>query len=241
MRLMGYLLFFVGFLAGLWLLAGIAWANMEAGMFGAGNVGENLSSLRCSLLVTPAEMARAQVTLSNPLDRPIERFVRWRIAQRHVLLVERLRDSVSLLPGESKTLERDVSPSAGVYGGRFLMVSVFVGSTYPLPAQEGFCGVWVVNLPWLSGREILILANLLAFLGMGLGVFLVRRYAPGPEESSGAALALMLLIYAAGIGATVIFRWWAFGAAAALLMALLMVLWLLYRIDRDWGRVEPPL
>jgi hypothetical protein len=239
-RRLGYLLFAIGFLAGLWLLAGIAWANLEASLFGSGDVGENLTSLRCSLLVTPDEMARAQVTLENPLDRPIERFVRWRIAQKHVLLSDEYRDTVSLQPGDKQTIERDVSPSSGVYGGRFLMVSVYVGSTYPLPALEGSCGVWVISIPWLSGMQLLILGNLIALLGMGLGLLLVRRNPSGPEGISGGAVASLLLIYIIGMGATIAFRWWAIGGGAALLMVLLMVLWLLYRLDQ-WGRVKPPI
>ena len=69
-RRLGYLLFAIGFLAGLWLLGGIAWANLESSLFGSGDVGDNLSSLRCSLIVTPNETAQARVTLENPLDRP---------------------------------------------------------------------------------------------------------------------------------------------------------------------------
>ena len=240
-RRIGYLLFAIGFLIGLWLLGGIVWANLEAGLLASGDVGENLSSLRCSLVVTPNEMARARVTLENPLDRPIDRFVRWRIAQRHVLLVDQFRDTASLQPGEKQTLERDVSPSSGVYGGRFLMVGVYVGSTYPLPAMEGSCGVWVIPVTWLDGMQILVFGNLAALLGMALGLLLVRRNPSGPGGVSGGAFATMLVIYVIGMGATLALRWWAIGGAAVLLMILLMVLWLLYRIDRDWLRVEPPL
>ena len=239
-RRLGYLLFAIGFLAGLWLLGGIAWANLESSLFGSGDVGDNLSSLRCSLIVTPNETAQARVTLENPLDRPIDRFVRWRIAQRHVLRVDEYRDTVSLQPGDKTTLERDVSPSSGVYGGRFLMLSAYVGSTYPLPALEGNCGIWVISIPWLTGIQILILVNLVALLGMGLGLLLVRRNPSGPEGISGGAFATMLLIYLVGMGATVLFRWWAIGGAAALLMLLMMVMWLLYRLDKDWLRVTPP-
>jgi len=210
-------------------------------MFGAGDVGENLSSLRCSLMVTPDEMARARVTLKNPLDRPISRFVRWRVAQRHVLMSDEHRDTVSLQPGEKKTLERDVSPSSGVYGGRFLMISAYVGSTHPLPAMEGSCGVWVIAIPWLTGMQVLILGNFIALLGMGAGLWLVRRNPASPEDASGGALTILILAYIIGMGATLLFRWWAIGGGIALLMLLLMVLWLLYRIDRDWGRIEPPL
>lgn len=241
LRRIGYLLFAIGFLIGLWLLGGIVWANLEAGLLASGDVGENLSSLRCSLVVTPNEMARARVTLENPLDRPIDRFVRWRIAQRHVLLVDQFRDTASLQPGEKQTLERDVSPSSGVYGGRFLMVGVYVGSTYPLPAMEGSCGVWVIPVTRLDGMQILVFGNLAALLGMALGLLLVRRNPSGPGGVSGGAFATMLVIYVIGMGATLALRWWAIGGAAVLLMILLMVLWLLYRIDRDWLRVEPPL
>ena len=120
------------------------------------------------------------------------------------------------------------------------MLSAYVGSTYPLPALEGNCGMWVISIPWLTGIQILILVNLVALLGMGLGLLLVRRNPSGPEGISGGAFATMLLIYLVGMGATVLFRWWAIGGAAALLMLLMMVMWLLYRLDKDWLRVTPP-
>ncbi len=240
-RRLGYLLFAIGFVSGLWLMGGIAWANLEASLFGSGDIGENLTSLRCSLLVTSNENARAQVTLSNPLDRPIERFVRWRVAQRHVLMVDESRDKVSLAPGAREKIVHEIAASEGVYGGRFLMINAFVGSTYPLPALDGSCGVWVISIPWLKGTILLILANMLAILGMGAGMWLVRSHPSGPEGATGGAFAMTLLIYAIGMGAILLFRWWVIGGLAALLMVALIVLWLLYRLDRDWGRVEPPV
>jgi hypothetical protein len=240
-RRLGFFLFAVGFISGVLLLGGIAWANLEASMFGSGDVGENLSSLRCSLLVTPDETAWAQVTLHNPLDRPITRFVRWRIAQRHILLADEERDVVELAPGEKKRVRRSLSPASGVYGGRVLMVSAYVGGVHPLPPLEGSCGVWALHIPWLTGDAILILANLIALAGMGLGLWLVRRNPSGPEGVSGGAFAMLLFLFVTGMGLVLLFRWWALGGAAALLMILLMGLWLLYRLDKTWSRVEPPV
>jgi hypothetical protein len=240
-RRLGYLLFAIGFVVGLWLMGGIVWANLEASLFGSGDIGENLTSLRCSLLVTSTENAQARVTLSNPLDRPIKRFVRWRVAQRHLLLVDEQRDTVSLEPGAKENVVHEIAASEGVYGGRFLMVNAFVGSTYPLPALDGSCGVWVLSFPWMNGTLLLLLANLLAVIGMGAGMWLVRSHPAGPESASGGAFALTLLIYIIGMAAILLFRWWVIGGLATLLMTVLMVLWLLYRLDKDWGRVEPPV
>ena len=239
-RRWGIILFLIGFVAGTWLLGGIAWAGLEASLFDTGTVGENLSGLRCSLVITPDEPAYVHVTLDNPLDRPITRLVRWRVAQRHILLVEQEREGVPFQPGERKTISRELSSDEGVYGGRFLMSSVYVGSAYPLPAMEGNCGTWIVNIPYLDGIHILILGSLIAILGMGAGYFL-RQRARTPENSSEGALALMLILFIIGMGAVALFGWWVVAGIAELLMLLTLVLWLFQRIDQRWLQVKPPI
>ncbi len=239
-RRWGMLLFLLGFAAGIWLLGGIAWANLEASLFGSGDVGENLSGLRCSLLITPNETALAQVTLTNPLDRPIHRLVRWRIAQRHLLLAQEERQDVMIPAGGKTTVTQTLSPDQGVYGGRFLMTSAYVGSTYPLPALQGSCGTWIVHLPWLRGIHILLLGNLLAIGGMGLGFWLRHRHRP-PQGSAEGALALSLITYLIGMGAVLLFRWWVIAGLAFFLMLLILIIWAFQRIDERWLQVKPPI
>ena len=239
-RRWGGLLFLIGFLAGAWLMGGIAWAGLEASLFDTGTVGENLSGLRCSLVITPDEPAFVHVTLNNPLDRPITRLVRWRVAQRHILLVEQEREGVTFQPGERKTLTRELSPDAGVYGRRFIMSSVYVGSAYPLPALEGSCGIWVVNIPHLNGIHILILGSLIAVAGMGAG-FAIRYRTRDPQQGSEGALALMLAFFVIGMAATWLFGWWMVAGLAELLMLLTLALWFFQRIDERWLQVKPPI
>ena len=239
-RRWGAILFFIGFVAGVWLMGGIAWAGLEASLFDTGTVGENLSSLRCPLVITPDESAIVRVTLDNPLDRPITRLVRWRVAQRHILLVEQEREGVEFQPGERKTLTRELSPEAGVYGGRFLMSSVYVGSAYPLPALEGSCGTWVVHIPYLDGIHILILGSLIAVLGMGAG-FAIRYRTRDPEKESEGALAAILTFFIVGMLAVWLFGWWVVAGLGVLLMLLTLALWLFQRIDDRWLQVKPPI
>jgi hypothetical protein len=240
LRRWGTLLFLIGYLVGVWLMGGIAWAGLEASLFDTGTVGENLPGLRCSLLITPDESATVRVTLTNPLDRPITRLVRWRVAQRHLLLVEQEREGVPFQPGERKTLERQLSPELGVFGGRFIMTSVFVGSAYPLPALEGSCGTWVVHIPYLDGIHILILGSLIAVLGMGTG-FAIRYRTRDPEKGSEGALGAILAFFVVGMAGVWLFGWWVVAGLGTLLMLLTLGLWVFQRIDERWLQVRPPI
>ncbi len=234
------ILFLIGFIAGAWLLGGIAWAGLEASLFDSGVTGDNLSSLRCSLVITPNESARAWIRLSNPLDRPIQQFVRWRLARRHILLVDEEKESVHLNPGDSMILQRWCEPSAGVYGGRFIMISAYVSSAYPIPAREGSCGVWVAPIPFLKGVHILILGSLLAVAGMGAG-WILRRRPQASDNGSEGALAMMLTFFIIGMGSAWLFRWWVVAGLAELLMLLTLAVWLFQRIDQRWLQVKPPI
>ena len=236
----GTLLFLIGFVAGAWLLGGIAWAGLEASLFDAGVAGEHLSSLRCSLVITPDESARAWIRLSNPLDRPIQQFVRWRLARRHILLVDEEKVSFSLEPAEKLILQHCCEPSAGVYGGRFVMISAYVSSAYPIPARAGSCGVWVVHIPRLKGVHILILGSLLAVAGMGAG-WRLRGRTQASDNGSEGALALMLAFFIIGMGSAWLFRWWVVAGLAELLMLLTLAVWLFQRIDQRWLQVKPPI
>ena len=239
-RRWGTILFLIGFFVGAWLLGGVTWANLEASLFDSGKVGDNLTTLRCSLIITPDEAAHARLTLQNPLDRPIKRFVRWRIAQRHLLLVDETKESVAQTPGERLVLEIALSPEHGVFGGRFLMVSVFVSSAYPLAALEGNCGTWIIDIPFLDGIHILILGGLFAVLGMTLGFWLRYRNRP-PERSSEGALLAMLAFFLAGMIAITFFTWWVLAGVMFLLMWLTLALWVFQRIDERWLQVKPPI
>ena len=239
-RRLGTLAFFIGFAVGVWLMGGLVWAGLEASLFDPDTVGERLPTLRCSLIITPDEPARASVTLDNPLDRPIKRLVRWRMAQRHILLMEQEREGVAIEPGQRITLARELSAEAGVYGGRVLMTSVFVGSAYPLPAMQGNCGTWILRVPLLKGQHILILATLIALLGMGLGLTL-RYRTRDPEKSSEGALAAILALFIIGMLTRGLLGWWAAAGLAELLMLLIMAVWLFQRIDERWLQVKPPI
>ena len=131
-------------------------------------------------------------------------------------------------------------PSAGVYGGRFVMISAYVSSAYPMPAREGSCGVWVVHIPMLKGVHILILGSLIAALGMGAG-FVIRHRTRDPEGGSEGALAFILAAFLVGLAAVILFRWWVVAGLAVLLMVITLGLWTFQRIDQRWLQVKPPI
>ncbi len=224
-RILGLLLYLVGLGIGVALMGGIVWANLEARLFDPETVGERLTSLRCPLLVTPQEMARVQLTVTNPVERPIRRRVRFRVAQGSVLLVEEEQALLALEPKERRVLTWEVDPAQGVYGGRFLMVSAALSGYPPLPARHGACGTLVVPAPGLRGGHILVLANLLALAGMLLGLGL-RGEDWRPQQRLSAfdsGLRILTGLYVLGMGALLLGHWWAVAGLALFLMALILL------------------
>lgn len=225
---LGFLFFTTGLLAGAWLLGGIVWANIEASVFDAGKFGEHLTTLRCPLVITSKEQPQVRLVLKNPLDRTIKRLVRVHIARRSLLLMDEYKQWVDLKPGQHQSLAWALDPDNGVYHGRILMVGVYVGRSYPLPALQGNCGVWVLRrLPWLQGGHILFLVNLLAFGGMLGGIWLIRRVNDsGTLDAIVGVMSVLLVLYTVGMGGLLLRRLWFLAAVVLLLMTLVAVLFL---------------
>ncbi|RME57073.1 MAG: hypothetical protein D6790_13875 [Caldilineae bacterium] len=241
----GLAIYIFGFIIGLLLLGGMAWANLEASFFdpwASLTADAKLESMTCPLLVTPGEKVTVQATLANPLDRPIRRLVRVHIPQRFITLLDEEETWLDFQPGEEKRLQWPVSTESGVYGGRFLMVSVYASGYTPIPAQEARCGIWVVPLPFLNGTAILVLGNLLAVAGMVGGLWLRRGlWRPGRRANRlDSGLQVLFLLYVVGMAALLIGRWWFISAAAAAFMIVIAATLLLRWAEDVWLREPGP-
>ena len=225
---LGFLFFAIGLLGGVWLLAGVVWANIEASVFDAGKFGDHLTTLQCPLIATSAEQPQVKLVLKNPLNRPIKRLVRVHIANRSILLLDEDKQWVALQPGQRRSLAWTLDPDQGVYDGRILMVGVYVGRSYPLPALQGNCGIWVLRrIPWLRGKYILFLVNLLAFGGMFGGLWLLKRVNDTHSlDAIVGVMSVLLGLYAVGMGSLLLKRLWFIAAVVLLLITLVTVLFL---------------
>lgn len=176
-RILGLILLYLGILLGAVYAAVAAWGDWEALQFGtmvAFRSEDTLSTLRCPVLMTTGESAPISVLVKNPLQREITRTVRVYISAGDILAKREFMERVRLGPGESRRLSWEIFPQDRVFD-RFVLVRVYLARGFFLPSADASCGVMVVNLPSWRGNVIVFSVLAISLLGMGSGVFLVRK------------------------------------------------------------------
>jgi len=170
LRTAGIVLFSFGVLLGMALMAITIWADLEASFFDAdlaSRGGESLKTLRCPILMTSSEMGVVTVTLENPADKPVELRLRAHITEGFVTLMREVNATVPLEPGEKDRVELLLTADDVTYNW-LVLVRVLQFRYYPLPSRQASCGVFVVDVPFLTGSQLLaltIVAILLCILG----------------------------------------------------------------------------
>lgn len=223
-RALGLLLFVIGALLGLGL-AGIAiWGDLEATLFDRTMEllsDASLKGLHCPMLLTTDESGTVSATIKNPLDRPAEFRVRIHVS-RYLTLLRESDSWVSLAPGERQRVEWTVTPDDVVYD-HLILVKVLQYPRYPLPSRLGSCGVVVVDLPILSGGQILALALAASLLGMsaGIGLWLaISRPLHGRELEAVRAMVALACCVVASLIAGLLGLW---GLGIAVVVAIILL------------------
>jgi len=162
------LVFSLGLLLGMAIFGGLIWSDFETLFFDpAWRYETPLRSLRCPVMLTTGETGMVSVRVSNPLDRPTERYLRISMTAGSILQVMEFTEVVVLEPGEAARVRWAVTPDDAVYG-RFIMVNAVLRPRYGLPARQSSCGIIVVDVPYLTGHQV---------FGLALGISLVTMAA----------------------------------------------------------------
>lgn len=169
-RIMIFILFAVGTLAGMLLGGATTAAKIEATFyFGFGyHADESLKKLNCPIILTGNEIGTIAVTLSNPHEKDIEPLFQVDIG--NVGMFRTYRERMSIPPGGSQTLQWTVSRDDVVFR-HLILVKLFQFSAFKTPTRDGACGIIYLDLPF-RGTEVLIFSILTAILGMGAGMLL---------------------------------------------------------------------
>lgn len=169
LRTVGAILFLVGFALGALIFAGVIWADLEGAMFDTAVRGDkSLRTLRCPILITRNETGTISAAFHNSLDRPIRFSIQARISQGFVTL---MREDKTILPvdaGGTERLEWTVTAEDAAYGS-VVLVNILQRGHYPLPSRQATCGILVLGLPFLNGRQALTLAVAVSLVLMALG------------------------------------------------------------------------
>ncbi len=222
-RILGIAIVSIGILLGLALVALAVWGDLEASLFDSAIREEaQLTTLRCPVMITAAETGRVTAAFTNPAERPLTLIARASITRRYVTLMRQVELQATLAPGETRTLEWTVSAEDAAYR-QLILVRVRSLRSPPLPSRDGACGIVVVNLPYLTGDQLVTLMVVVSTLSMGVGLWLVERRRANVFDL-GALRAMSALAGLVVVGMVVsLLGWWVLGAAVIALALLLIV------------------
>lgn len=226
-RTLGTILFTAGILVGMVLFILMNWAYFEAYFyFGTtAEADEPLTTLRCPLLMTTSDTGQVTISLSNTTDRDLAPSVRAEISYYGAARSDRINYPIAA--HESRKISWEVSSDDMVFG-HLVMARVFVFSTFTLPSLSKTCGTVMVDLPWLSGMQLLAitLGFIVASMSAGWGLWLSGSRPMQAEQVIGLramiffTIAVVLGLIAGFLG------WWVLGlisAVACLLLILVVV------------------
>ena len=230
MHILSVLVFSTGILLGMVLLGSTVWKELEAFLF-APSIGadERFTTLSCPLMMTTTESGTITARIKNPTDRTIQPLLRTQISQGLVTLKREFDERPAIPAGETQEFHWTVTAEDAVWD-RFILVRVYQFRHFPLPSRTGTCGILVVNLPDVSGSQIIaaVLAASLLSMVAGGGLW-VRGSRPLKGQSLYATRAMAALAGSvlAGILASFL-GWWLVGGLLFLFAVLLAVVIISY-------------
>lgn len=201
-RTSGVILFSVGVLLGMTLIAVTIWTDLEASFFDsaiASRGDEPLKTLRCPILMTTWETGTISATFENPSEKPMELMLRAHVTDGFVTLMREVNSTLPLDPGEKKKAEWSLTSDDVAY--RWLILARVVQFRHhPLPPRQAACGILVLDVPFLTGNQLLALVIAAIFLsivgGMALwiaGNWPLKRSALAVVRTMGALTVSMLI------------------------------------------------
>jgi len=224
----------IGLVLGSVYSAASVWADLEASLFDSSlDADEALSSLRCPMLITPQESGIVAATFANPSGQALLRTVRAHISYGFATLMREEEERFVLESGESRRLEWAVTAEDAAWR-HFVLVRIHELRNSPLPSRTGSCGVLVLNVPGLTGNQIVALAAATAVLSMAVGIVL---WAAGRRASSTPVPDLtrsMSVLAAVVLAAMVISSagQWMVGGLLMIFAALLLVTMITWAVTR---------
>jgi len=233
-KTLGSVLFWLGVIIALALTALTTWAGIEAVVYGFQSYSKlTLKGVSCPPLMTRSEKAVIAASIKNTLDRPLSIQVRADISTPGVARSEKLNAVLEL--GETKKFEWIIS-SSDIDLKRFIFARVYRYGSYPLAQAEDTCGIFVVGIPFLTGRQIFWGGALLSLACIASGLWLSRGpYRPmwqGCTANFASARYFLAGIAVIGLLASLM-RLWLLGVLVLVVAILLFSMFLLSRIDRQ--------
>lgn len=169
--IVGKLAFLLGILSGTLLSGMFVWVNLEQYLYGFDSLGRTpIRTLKCPLILLKSETGKIRASFKNDLDRTMQ--FNLRIDLSTPTGIDSTRSMVSIDIGKTQQYEWEVS-SNNITRHIFIFAKVFAYASYKMPFREASCGIWVVDIPHLTGQQFYQLLLSITLLGILIGqVFL---------------------------------------------------------------------
>jgi len=168
-------LFVLSAIIGFALLTVGVWGDVEASFFNLSLRGEErLGSLSCPILITAQDQEQISAKFHNPLEREIKSSVRVRTSSGYLTLMNQEDLKFPLAPNESRKLAWPVNPEDAAYG-QMVLVKVYLFRNNPIPSKHGTCGILILDVPLLKGKQLVYGSLGLSLVGMAAGIVLWRH------------------------------------------------------------------
>jgi hypothetical protein len=178
LQILSSVLLAAGLVMGLTFSAVATIGDLESAVFISGlPAEERLTSLRCPMVMNADEVGHIRAHVSNTSDRPRLRTVRAQISIGLSNLTREEEVHFEQPAGETREVTWTVTPEDAAYGESLILVQVYSLPNSPLPSYSGSCGIMLVNIPGLTGAQIVsvFFGVTLASLAGGMGLWLASH------------------------------------------------------------------
>jgi hypothetical protein len=170
--IMSNIIFLLGIIAGLFLAGISIWADYEAvRYFFTGAHFDSFRGMRCPILASRSEAVTISATIENPSDRTVRPFYRVEVSGP---VGRMLREQTSITPRQTEKVEWIVNGD-DVDLSYFIMTKITVLPFAGLPTREAVCGIFVLNLDWLTGQQAMITLLAVSLFGIVFGLVIWER------------------------------------------------------------------
>lgn len=173
---LGIILYALGIAVALLLAILVTWADFEASSFELptqnrilyGRAPEQeVENFSCPLAITRNETAAISAKISNPSEREVKTILRM-FQTGGPGMVNLFESPLAFEPGQEFEFSWPVQASDAAWG-RFIMARAILLPSSPLPSMASYCGILVLDFPFLTGNQAMGFLFFLALLFIGIG------------------------------------------------------------------------
>jgi hypothetical protein len=148
------------------------WADLEATLFNSAmRSDKRLTSLKCPSFITEEEIGIISATFHNSSDKPISPLIRTYVTDGYVILMREKVDRLDIAPGETASVEVEVTADNAVYN-RLVLARMHQFAYGPLSYRNASCGIYVLNIKTITGNQFIAITATLGLFLSAIGVWL---------------------------------------------------------------------